>query len=150
MKKYTIIHYYDAAIAVEVLANSEEEAREAAKGVYYDPSDLHLERNGSEIIEATDIPDLSEVIEKAEAIIREAERLDMDINLDPWPKVTTEWWNGTYMEHRHQIITNIFWDYDRNEIGFNTDESAADYGLSELTDIEQHNICTQIINDVKL
>lgn len=150
MKKYTIIHYYDAAIAVEVLANSEDEAREAAKGIYYDPNDLHLERNGSEIIEATDVPDLSEVIEKAEAIVREAERLDTEINLDPWPKVTTEYWNGTYMEHRHQIITLLFWDYERNEIGFNTDESAADYGLSELSDIEQHNICNQIINNVKL
>ena len=150
MKKYTIIHYYDAAIAVEVLANSEDEAREAAKGIYYDPNDLHLERNGSEIIDATDVPNLSDVIEQAEAIIKEAEQEDKEVKLDPWPKVTTEYWNGTYMEHRHQIITNIFWDYERNEIGFNTDESAADYGLSELSDIEQHNICTQIINNVKL
>ena len=150
MKKYTIIHYYDAAIAVEVLANSEDEAREAAKGIYYDPNDLHLERNGSEIIDATDVPNLSDVIEQAEAIIKEAEQADKEVKLDPWPKVTTEYWNGTYMEHRHQIITLLFWDYERNEIGFNTDESAADYGLSELSDIEQHNICNQIINNVKL
>lgn len=149
MKKYTVIHYYDAAIAVEVLASDEDEAREAANAVYYDSNDMRLERNGSEIIDATEVPELSELIEKAENIIKEAERLDIEINFDPWPTVTTEWWNGSYMEHRHQVITTLFWDYERNEIGFNTDDSAADYGLSEIPDIEQHNICTQIINDVK-
>ena len=150
MKKYTIIHYYDAAIAVEVLASDEDEAREAANAVYYDPNDMRLERNGSEIIDATEVPELSELIEKAENIIKEAEQEDTEVKLNPWPTVTTEWWNGDYMEYRHQTISNIFWDYDRNEIGFQTSESAADYGLSEIPDIEQHNICTQIINDVKL
>lgn len=146
MKKYKIIHYYDAAIALEVLAATEDEALEQAKGVDFDMNNLHLERNGSEIIEAIEVPDLKHIIEKAEDIIREADKDDKEIKLDPWPTVTTEWWNGNYMEYRHQTISHIFWDYDRNEIGFQTDDSAADYGLSEIPDIEQHNLCTQIIN----
>lgn len=45
-------------------------------------NNLHLERNGSEIIEAIEVPDLKLLIEKAEDIIREA---DKEIKLDPWP-----------------------------------------------------------------
>lgn len=146
MKKFTIIHNFTAVASIEVLAETREEAFEKARQNDIDPSDYEFELDSAEIGHEEDVEDLQHLIEKAEDIIREADNEDKEIKLDPWPTVTTEWWNGNYMEYRHQTITHIFWDYDRNEIGFQTDDSAADYGLSEIPDIEQHNLCTQIIN----
>lgn len=146
MKKFTIIHNFTAVASIEVLAVTREEAFEKARQNEIDPSDYDFELDSAEIGHEEDVPELKHLIEKAEDIIREADNEDKEIKLDPWPSVTTEWWNGKYMEYRHQTISHIFWDYDRNEIGFQTDDSAADYGLSEIPDIEQFNLCNQIIN----
>lgn len=146
MKKFTIIHNFTAVASIEVLAETREEAFEKARQNEIDPSDYDFELDSAEIGHEEEVPDLKNLIEKAEDIIREVDNDDKEIKLDPWPTVTTEWWNGNYMEYRHQTITHIFWDYDRNEIGFQTNESAADYGLSEIPDIEQFNLCNQIIN----
>lgn len=146
MKKFTIIHNFTAVASIEVLAETRKEAFEKARQNDIDPSDYEFELDSAEIGHEEDVEDLQHIIEKAEDIIREADKDDKEVKLDPWPTVTTEWWNGKYMEYRHQTISHIFWDYDRNEIGFQTDDSAADYGLSEIPDIEQFNLCTQIIN----
>lgn len=146
MKKFTIIHNFTAVASIEVLAETREEAFEKAKQNDIDPSDYEFELDSAEIGHEEDVEDLQHLIEKAEDIIREADNEEREVKLDPWPTVTTEWWNGKYMEYRHQTISLIFWDYDRNEIGFQTDDSAADYGLSEIPDIEQFNLCNQIVN----
>lgn len=146
MKKFTIIHNFTAVASIEVLAETREEAFEKARQNDIDPSDYEFELDSAEIGHEEDVEDLQHLIEKAEDIIREADNEDKEIKLDPWPTVTTELWNGNYVEYRHQTISHIFWDYDRNEIGFQTDDSAADYGLSEIPDIEQYNLCNQIIN----
>ena len=46
-------------------------------------------------------------------------------------------------------MENLYWDYERDEIGFNTAESAGDFGLCEIPDIEQFYVCNAIINSQK-
>lgn len=69
------------------------------------------------------------------------------MTLSPTIGVTTEYWTGEKMEYHHDQLTNVFWDYDADEIGFNTHDDAGGHLISELLDIEQHEICTAIINN---
>ena len=146
MKKYTIHYNFYATIDVEVLADSEEEAKNKARNMDFDKEkDLDLELNEETVLEVEDIGSLTGIIEKAEDIVRNAQEEDRDITLEPWPTVTTEYWTGEEMEYHRQIVDNVFWDDERDEIGINTSESAADFGLSEFPDIEQLEICRKII-----
>lgn len=146
MKKYTINYCFDANISVEVLADSEEEAIRKAEQVDIEREDLELERNEETILEAIDVPNLQTLIEQAEGIVKEADKEDTEIKLNSWPYVTLEYWTGVEMEHKKYLMENLYWDYERDEIGFNTAESAGDFGLSEIPDIEQFYVCQAIIN----
>lgn len=141
MKKYTILFCFDACMSVEVLAESEEEAKDKARAIPVNKEQLEIEQNEETIVEAVAVPDLKAVISQAEAIVQ---RLG-NVALDPWPTITAESWNGSEMEHKQETIESIYWNEDRDEIGFNTGESAADYGLSEVPEIEQYFICQAII-----
>lgn len=149
MKKYTINYSFDANISVEVLAESEEEALKKARQVKINKSDLEIEQNEESILEAIDVPNLQNLIEQAEGIIKKADEDDTEIKLNPWPYVTLEYWTGFEMEHKKYLMESLYWDYERDEIGFNTEESAGDFGLSEIPDIEQFNVCQAIINSQK-
>ena len=149
MKKYTIHYNYYATIDVEVLADSEEEAIRKAEQVDIEREDLELEQNEETILEAIDIPNLQTLIEQAEEIIKKADEEDTEIKLNSWPYVTLEYWTGVEMEHKKYLMENLYWDYERDEIGFNTAESAGDFGLSEIPDIEQFYVCNAIINSQK-
>jgi len=145
MKKYTIVYNYIAASSVEVLANSMEEAYRKASKISIPYEDLDLDLDNKEIVEAEDVPDLNSLIEQAEDILKEAQDNDADIILNPWPLVTLEVWDGNRMLHRKERIELLYWDFDCNEIGFNTEESCGDHLLSELPEIEQLEICESII-----
>lgn len=145
MKKYTIHYNFCATADIEVLANSKEEAREKADMIDIPLSDFDYDLNEKSIIDEEDVPDLRILIEKAEHIISKAEEEDIEFILNPWPRVTTVYWDGNKMEYQYQLVSFLFWNNERNEIGFNTVESAADYGLSEIPEIEQLEICQSII-----
>lgn len=149
MKKFTIIHNLTATVSIEVIAETREEAFKKAAHNNIDPRDYDFELDNAEIGHEEEISDLTEVIEKAEAIIKKADQEDDEITLFPWPLVTTESWDGSKMEYHHQRMSLLYWDYEANEIGFNTEESAGDFCLSELPEIEQYNLCQQIIKTQK-
>lgn len=145
MKKYTVIHNFTATVSIEVLAETQEEAFEKASKNNIDPRDYEFELDSAEIGHEEKVPDLQELIAKAEVIIKKADQEDDTIILNPWPVVTTESWDGTQMLYHKQLMYQLYWDYESDEIGFNTEESAGDFYLSELLEIEQYNLCQQII-----
>ena len=145
MKKYTIIHNLTAAVSIEVLAETREEAFEKAAKNNIDPRDYDFELDNAEIGDEEDVPDLQELIAKAEAIIKKADQEEDHITLNPWPLVTTESWDGSQMLYHKQLMYQLYWDYESDEIGFNTEESAGDFYLSELPEIEQFELCQTII-----
>lgn len=145
MKKFTIIHNLTATVAIEVLAETREEAFEKASKNNIDPRDYEFELDSAEIGHEEEVPDLQELIAKAEAIIKKADEEDDEITLFPWPLVSVESWDGTKMEYHHQRMYQLYWDYEADEIGFNTEESAGDNCLGELPEIEQFEICKAII-----
>lgn len=145
MKKFTIIHNLTATVAIEVLAETREEAFEKASKNNIDPRDYDFELDSAEIGHEEEVPDLQKLIEKAEAIIKKVDEEDDEITLFPWPLVTVESWDGSKMEYHHQRMSLLYWDYEVNEIGFNTEESSGDFYLSELPEIEQLELCISII-----
>lgn len=149
MKKYTIIHNLTATVAIEVLAETREEAFEKASKNNIDPRDYDFELDNAEIGREEEAPNLKDLIEQAEAIVKAADEEDETITLSPWPLVTTESWDGTQMQYEKQLMSLIYWDYEADEIGFNTEESAGDFLFSELPDIEQIELCQSIIKTQK-
>lgn len=145
MKKYTIIHNFTAVASIEVLAETREEAFEKARQNELDLADYDFELDSAEIGKEEYVPELSKLIEQAEAIIKRAD----DIILVPWPLITTEVWDGNKMKSERQRMENIYWDEEADEIGFNTDESSGDFLLSELPELEQLEICQLIIKTSK-
>lgn len=145
MKKYSIIHNLTTTVSIEVLAETQEEAFEKAAKNNIDPRDYDFELDNAEIGDEEEILDLSELITKAEAIIKKADQEDETVILNPWPIVTTESWDGSQMLYNKQLMYQLYWDYESDEIGFNTEESAGDFCLGELPEIEQYNLCQQII-----
>lgn len=145
MKKFTIIHNLTATVSIEVLAETREEAFKKASKNNIDPRDYDFELDSAEIGDEEEVPDLQKLIEKAEAIIKKADEEDDEITLFPWPLVTVESWDGSKMEYHHQRMSLLYWDYEVNEIGFNTEESSGDFYLSELPEIEQLELCISII-----
>lgn len=145
MKKYTIIHNLTATVAIEVLAETREEAFEKASKNNIDPRDYDFELDNAEIGNEEEVPNLQELIEQAEAIIKKSDEDVDEIALFPWPLVTVESWDGSKMEYQHQRMSLLYWDYEANEIGFNTEESSGDFYLGELPEIEQFDICNAII-----
>lgn len=144
MRKFIIIHNFTATASIEVLAETREEAFEKAAQNDLDLADYEFELDSAEIGHEEEVPDLQEIIEKAESIIKKADEDDIAFVLSPWPRVTTELWNGQNMEHRHELTENIYWNAEGDEIGFTLD-GGAEAILSEFPEIEQLNICLAII-----
>lgn len=146
MKKFTIIHNLMATVSIEVLAETREEALEKASKNNIDPCDYDFELDSAEVGNEEEVQDLQVLIEQAEAIMKSDED---GITLNPWLRVTLEYWNGENIVHKHDLMDCIFWNQDDDEIGFNSSSSAADYNLSELPEIEQYKVCQAIIQAAK-
>lgn len=144
MRKFIIIHNFTATASIEVLAETREEAFEKAAQNDLDLAGYDFELDSAEIGHEEEIGDLREIVDKAESIIKKADEDDIAFVLSPWPRVTTELWNGQNMEHRHELTENIFWNVEDDEIGFTLD-GGAEAILSEFPEIEQLNICLAII-----
>lgn len=140
MKRYYIHYNYYATADVPVLAESEAEALQKARDVELQLSDYDFTLNEESIIDYEDVPDLKSLIKEAENILKK----DESIELNPWPTVTILVWNGEYMEPIRETIENIYWDEEREEIGFETDR-CSELTILDIPDIEQIELCQTII-----
>ena len=144
MKKFTVHYNYYATADVEVLANSQEEAIKKADQVEIPNEEFDLEYDNREITHEEDVPDLPNLIEEAEKIIKKAYDEDITFRLDPWPRVHMEFWNGERIGTSYELTENVYWNPDDDEIGF-TLSGGADAILSEFPEVEQLTICQSII-----
>lgn len=140
MKRYYIHYNYYATADVPVLAETEEEALERAREVQLNLEDYDFTLNEESVIDEEEVPDLKSLIKEAENILKGKE----SIKLNPWPTVTVLVWNGECMEPIREIIENIYWDEEREEIGFETDR-CSELTISDIPDIERLELCQSII-----
>lgn len=146
MKKYTIIHNFTAVASIEVLAETREEAFEKARQNELDLADYDFELDSAEIGKEEDVPELSKLIEQAEAVIKlYDERQHNDCySVSCYPTITTLSWNGDeYIRHKN-IVEDFYYDSDKG-LMMNVGEGF-EVELAELTDIEQLNVCQVIID----
>lgn len=148
MRKYVIHYNYFATADVTVLANSEEEAIKKAEQIEIPNDEFYLEYDNKEVYESKEVPDLQELIDKADAIIRkfdEGAGKDDFYKVPCYPTITTLCWDGDKLNQRKNIVENFYYDkgimLDMGE-GF-------DVELAELTDIDLLNVCQVIIDSAQ-
>lgn len=146
MKKYIIHYNYYATADVTVLANSKEEAIEKADQIEIPNDEFDLEYDNREAFELEDVPDLQETIDKATTIIKqfnEGAGQEDFYSVPCYPTITTQVWNGDeYIKHKN-IVEDFYYDSDKGlmmDVG-----EGFDVELSELSDVEQLNVCQVII-----
>lgn len=148
MRKYVIHYNYFATADVTVLANSEEEAIKKAEQIEIPNDEFYLEYDNKEVCESEEVPDLQELIDKAETIIRkfdEGAGKDDFYKVPCYPTITTLCWDGDKLNQRKNVVENFYYDkgimLDMGE-GF-------DVELAELTDIDLLNVCQVIIDSAQ-
>lgn len=147
MKKYVIVCRYYATAEIEVLANSEKEANEKADQVELSPEDFVFDFIDSEISEAEEVPELSDMIERTGKILdRFSKEKDDEVYTVPaYPIVTTNIWNGREIKKVRNLIEDFYWDKETSELIL-TSEDQVDISLSGLSEAEQHKVCSMIID----
>lgn len=140
MKKYTIHYDYYATYDVEVLAESKEEAINKAREIEVPYEEYDFSINEESVIDTKDVPDLPTLIKEAEEILKSAEAFE----LSPWLNVTVPVWDGEKMKPITELLENVFWDEEREEIGLETDR-CSEITISDIPDIQQLNLCQAII-----
>ena len=150
MQKFIIHYNYYATADVTVLANSKEEAIEKADQIELSNDEFDLQFDTREVYGSEDVPDLKEIIDKAEEIIRkfdEGAGKDDFYSVPCYPTITTYCWNGDEMVKNKNAVEDFYYDSDKGlmmDVG-----EGFDVELAELTDIEQLNICQIIIDAAK-
>lgn len=149
MKKYTIHYNYYATADVTVLANSKEEAIEKADQIELYKDEFDLEFDTREVYDCEDVPDLQETIDKATAIIKQygEEGHEDFFNVPCYPTVTTQCWDGEEFLKQKNLVEDFYYDPEKGlmmDVG-----EGFEVELSELSDIEQLNVCQVIIDSAK-
>ena len=147
MKKYVVICWYYATAEFEVLANSEKEANEKADQVELSPEDFVFDFIDSEISEAEEVPELSDMIERTGKILdRFSKEKDDEVYIVPaYPIVTTNIWDGREIKKVRNLIEDFYWD---SEKGLMMDVGEGfEVELDELPEIEQLEVCELIIRE---
>ena len=147
MKKYVIVCRYYATAEIEVLANSEKEANEKADQVELSPEDFVFDFIDSEISEAEEVPELSDMIERTGKILdRFSKEKDDEVYTVPaYPIVTTNIWDGREIKKVRNLIEDFYWD---SEKGLMMDVGEGfEVELDELPEIEQLEVCELIIRE---
>ena len=141
MKKYNICFCYDAKVDVEVLADSREEAIEKASQIDIPLVDYDLDLNET-IVNTTgkDVGSIKELMKKAENIIKRTGCIEPESYLTASVPV----WDGFCMNPIVKRIDSIYWDELHEEICFDAGE-CSECCLSDCSEIEQYNICMEII-----
>lgn len=156
MKKFVIHYNYYATADVTVLANSKEEAIEKADQIEIPNDEFYLEYDNKEVCESEEVPGLQELIDKADAIIRkfdEGAGKDDFYKVPCYPTITTLCWDGDKLNQRKNAVEDFYYDSDKGlmmDVG-----EGFEVELSELSDVEQLNVCQVIIdaaqaNDIEL
>lgn len=143
MKKFVIHYNYYATVDVTVLANSKEEAIEKADQIEFDNNDFELDFESREAFDEGDVPDLQDLITKASNIIKDY-KSDEPFKVLYYPTVTTRSWDGEKFENQHNTVEDFYWDEEKGlmmDVG-----EGFEVGLTELSDIEQLEVCQVIIN----
>ena len=141
MKKYTIRYSFFAEADVEVLANSEDEARQKARNTEIPFENYHFEPDTETVEDEEEIQDLSDMIREVTSIIKQKEELVPE----ECPSIHLELWNGDDWETKRKEICSIFWNNEEEKIGIELNDES-DMLLDELTEIEQYEVCKSIIN----
>ena len=147
MKKYVIVCRYYATAEIEVLANSEKEANEKADQVELSPEDFVFDFIDSEISEAEEVPELSDMIERTGKILdRFSKEKDDEVYIVPaYPIVTTNIWDGREIKKVRNLVEDFYWD---SEKGLMMDVGEGfEVELDELPEIEQLEVCELIIRE---
>ena len=150
MKKYIIHYNYYATADVTVLANSKEEAIEKADQIEIANDEFDLEYDNREAFELEDVPELQEVIDKATAIIKqfnEGAGQEDFYSVPCYPNVTTYYWNGDEMAKNKNAVEDFYYDPKKGlmmDVG-----EGFEVELSELSDVEQLNVCQVIIDSAQ-
>ena len=150
MKKFVIHYNYFATADVTVLANSKEEAIEKADQIELSNDEFDLQFDTREVYGSEDVPDLKEIIDKAEEIIRkfdEGAGKDDFYSVPCYPTVTTYCWNGDEMAKNKNTVEDFYYDSDKGlmmDVG-----EGFEVEMSELSDVEQLNVCQVIIDAAK-
>lgn len=147
MKKYVIVCRYYATAEIEVLANSEKEANEKADQVELSPEDFVFDFIDSEISEAEEVPELSDMIERTGKILdRFSKEKDDEVYTVPaYPIVTTNIWDGREIKKVRNLVEDFYWD---SEKGLMMDVGEGfEVELDELPEIEQLEVCELIIRE---
>ena len=143
MKKFVIHYNYYATVDVTVLANSKEEAIEKADQIEFDNNDFELDFESREAFDKGDVPDLQDLTTKASNIIKDY-KSDEPFKVLYCPTVTTRSWDGEKFEKQHNTVEDFYWDEEKGlmmDVG-----EGFEVGLTELSDIEQLEVCQVIIN----
>lgn len=141
MKKYTIRCSFLAEADVEVLANSEDEARQKARNTEIPIENYHFEPDTETVEDEEEIQDLSDMIREVTTIIKQKE----DLIPEESPSIHLELWNGDDWETKRKKVSAVFWDNEEEQVRIElSDES--DVLLEELTEIEQYEVCKSVIN----
>lgn len=143
MKKFVIHYNYYATVDVTVLANSKEEAIEKADQFEFDNNDFELDFESREAFDEGDVPDLQDLTTKASNIIKDY-KSDEPFKVLYYPTVTTRSWDGEKFENQHNTVEDFYWDEEKGlmmDVG-----EGFEVGLTELSDIEQLEVCQVIIN----
>lgn len=141
MKKYTIRCSFLAEADVEVLANSEDEARQKARNTEIPYENYHFEPDTETVEDEEEIQDLSDMIREVTTIIKQKEELVPD----DCPSIHLELWNGDDWETKRKKVSAVFWDNEEEKIGIELNDES-DMLLDELTEIEQYEVCKSVIN----
>ena len=141
MKKYTIRCSFLAEADVEVLANSEDEARQKARNTEIPIENYHFEPDTETVEDEEEIQDLSDMIREVTTIVKQKEELVPE----ECPSIHLELWNGDDWETKRKKVNAVFWDNVDEQIGIELNDES-DVLLDELTEIEQYEVCKSIIN----
>ena len=150
MKKFVIHYNYYATADVTVLANSKEEAIEKADQIEISNDEFDLEYDNREAFELEYVPELQEVIDKATAIIKkfnEGAGQEDFYNVPCYPTVTTYCWNGDEMVKNKNAVEDFYYDSDKGLMMYIGEGFEVE--MSELSDVEQLNVCQVIIDAAK-
>lgn len=145
MKKYTIHYSFYATADVEVLADSEEEAKQKAQQVELELKDYTFDLNEETVSNVENVPDLDSMIEKANLIIKTYDKTKDDcFKVDCYPQITTQLWKGEEYYFKKNLVEYFYWDENHNEYGVIIDGDV-EILMSELSEMEQFQISQHII-----
>lgn len=153
MKKYSVDSCRFIRTTVEVLADSESEAKLKASMVPFDENDIqtnYLDRQT--IVEEIEIGSLWEMIQQATNIIKDYYKGQHDgpYKVIKYPYVTVlGYWNGYSYDNEKDLVKDFYYDPYENEltIVFEMHENTS---ILDLNDIDQYKIAKCIIESKSL